>query len=543
MRFHIDGIQCAKCIRKLETLPETLPGLTHLRIDSGANLAYAEIDQQLLSFSQLAMKLNSMGFRPTPILSDSEKITAGHRANRTELIRLAIAAACAGNIMMFSFANYLGSTGIFRSVFSWLSFALYLPVVTYVAWPFYTGALSSLRQKQVSIDLPMAVASLAGFFYSAFELFNGRENFYFDSLSGFLFLILISRWMQGRLQKSFLTRESNETLGLEKMRKLSGEDWYWVPAELLQPGDKIRILRDETVPVDGTVISPRIRISLAWLSGESKSVSLTKNSTIKAGARIISESADIHVQRLTQHTEFGQLLDAAERFSLSNNRFISMSDKWSERLLIAVFAIAALYLTFNVSNDMEESFRRALALIVIACPCAMAFGTPLALSSALRKARKNGLLVRDANVFERCAHIRTLFFDKTGTLTENEISLVEDPESYSDELKSVVLTLEAPSQHPIAYAFRQAFTKSKILTDVTEWSEKPGEGISARIGQDLYEIKKCAQATTACALFKNGELTAQFTFSAQLRVDALSVLEKLRQGGYQTLILSGDSEE
>ena len=148
IRFYVEGIQCSKCVRKLEDLPFSVNGLKRLRVEMGKNLAHAEIDTDVLSFAALAAKISEMGFRPIPVSAEMTDESLMWREDRAELIRLGVAAACAGNIMTFSFANYLGAAEGFSQVFSWLSFLLYLPVLTFVAKPFYLGAWNSLKQKQ-----------------------------------------------------------------------------------------------------------------------------------------------------------------------------------------------------------------------------------------------------------------------------------------------------------------------------------------------------------------------------------------------------------
>jgi Cu+-exporting ATPase len=541
--FYVSGIQCGKCIRKLEDLPLNLAGLKSLRVEMNKSLAYAEVDPKLLEFSGLAAAIQKLGFTPTALTSVRDEITAQKKADRAELIRLAVAAACAGNIMTFSFANYFGDTGSLRSVFSILSFLLYLPVVTYVAYPFYVGAINSLRRKEISIDLPMAIASLAGFVFSSIQLFRGQENIYFDSLSGFLFLILISRWSQRRLQRNFLNLgHLADNFGLERVRLVQAGQISWTQASTLKIGDQIQIQRGETVPVDGDLISQRAQISLSWLSGESKPLSVTAGSRVPAGSKMVSTDATLQVRELIRNTEFGKILATVERFSLSKNRIISLSDRWAQRLLVFVFAVATIYLATAWSTGAEEAIGRALALIIVACPCAMAFGTPLALASALKKARSQGILIRDANVLEKCENIRTLFFDKTGTLTESELSLEQESKAVSQKIRSVVLTLESFSQHPIAYAFRQAFTEDLCLI-AENWKETPGEGVSATIENEFYELKRNPDAGMSCTLFKNGEALQTFTFKAKILPGALESLNELRQQGFKTVLISGDSEE
>lgn len=545
IRFYIEGIKCGKCVRRLENLSLLIPGLQGLRIEMGKSLAYAEIDPQVLTFSKLAEEIAKLGYKPIPLSLEMNDDKVQSQEDRSELIRLGIAAACAGNIMTFSFATYLGDTGAFQPIFFWLSFVLYLPVLTFVAWPFYVGAWNSLRQKQLSIDLPMAVASLSGFVFSTVELFRGKEDIYFDSLSGFLFLILLSRWAQKRLQRKFLRpQELLESMQLTKVRRVHESGWSWTPIEQIHPGDRLILCAPETLPAEAELVSASAHFSMAWLSGESKPKTLLRGAIVPAGARLITGEAQLLAQKPLSQTSFGQILQEIQRFTLSKTRIVSLADKWAQWLLAIVFAVAAIFLISYWSTSSEEAIRRSLALIILACPCAMAFGTPLALASALKRAQRKGLIVRSANVFEKASEIKTIFFDKTGTLTETDLEL-NGHHSASQVYQKIILSLENESMHPIAFAFRKAFDVPEKLPPVDGLREITGMGVSGFIFGKFYELKRNSKpgAEIGCTLFEDHQPILDFTFKAKVKPDCAEVLQSLRRAGYGLILLSGDKKE
>lgn len=553
LRFYISGIRCGKCVRKLEDLPQTLSGLKQLRVEMGNNIAYAQIDKTQTKFSEVADKICELGFSPMalPTAQDEEKIV--RLEDRAEMVRLGIAAACAGNIMTFSFATYLGDTGAFKEVFYWLSFLIYLPVVTYVAWPFYKGAYNSIKQKQLSIDLPMAVASFFGFVFSTVELLRGHDEIYFDSLSGFLFLILLSRWTQKRLQRRFLKPEEiSEGLNLQRARLLKPDNtWAWAPVAHLKNGDRIKMEANEIAPADGALEDRQAHFGMAWLSGEMKPKHFMKAAVIPAGARLAGGEAVLKVVKLLPETGFGELLEKVQRFGLSQNRVVSLADKWAQWLLGIVFTLAIVFLVAYWNVSSEEAIKRSLALIILACPCAMAFGTPLAMASALRRSKTKGLVIRSANVFESVTKVSTIIFDKTGTLTDTELSLSEEPESVPVEIKKIVLALENVSVHPIAFAFRKAFADIADLPVATGVEEIAGSGVAGFVGGKYYEVKRYSAKAetvgslgglTACGLFEDGRKIYDFTFDAAIKAEAAETISGLRSQGYNLLLVSGDNQ-
>lgn len=546
MRFYVSGIRCGKCIRKLEDLPQSLNGLKQLRVEMGNNIAVAQIDKNHISFSQVAEKICELGFVPMaiPTAQDEEKIIRNE--DRTELIRLGVAAACAGNIMTFSFANYLGDTGVFKEIFYWLSFVLYLPVVSYVALPFYKGALNSLKQKQLSIDLPMAVASLSGFIFSTVELLRGHDEIYYDSLSGFLFLILASRWAQKRLQRHYLKPEEiSEGLNLQRARLFNPDgSWTWTPVKNLKINDKIALQANEILPADASLVSSQAHFGMAWLSGEIKPKHFLKHAIVPAGARLANGEVTLQVMNLLPNTNFGELLDKVQKFSLSQNRIVSLADKWAQWLLGTVFSLAFIFIFMYWNVSSEEAIKRTLALVILACPCAMAFGTPLAVASALRRSKASGLVIRSANIFESVAKVDTIIFDKTGTLTDTELSLMESAKLIPEEIKKIVLALENISVHPIAFAFRKAFNEITAFPDVSSPSENIGTGVAGQIGKHFYELKKSFNVSkiTGCQLFKDGIPIYEFTFDAAIKPEAKEIIQNLRRSGYNLMLVSGDQK-
>lgn len=520
-----------------------IKGLKRVQVEMGKNLAHVEINPREITFSELAEKIVELGFKPIPLSPEMDHESIQKREDRAELIRLAVAGACAGNIMTFSFATYLGADQAFFWIFSWLSLALYIPVVTYVAKPFYLGAWNSLKQRHISIDLPMAVASFSGFVFSTVELLRGKEDIYFDSLSGFVFLILLSRWAQKRLQRKFLQpQELLESLQLERVRRMHETGWAWAPVETLVPGERILLCAPEILPAEAELVSTSAHFSMAWLSGESKPRTLLRGAPVPAGARLINGEAQLIARKPLRETSFGQILQEVQNFSLSKNRVVSMADRWAQWLLATVFLTALVFLFSYWQVSSEEAIRRSLALIILACPCAMAFGTPLALASALRKSQRKGLVVRSANVFEKVKEVKTIFFDKTGTLTETDLVLKQSTESIPQVYQKIILTLENESMHPIAFAFRRAIVTPENLPPVDGLREVPGVGVSGFIFGKFYELKNNTKygSDIGCTLFEDHLPVLTFIFESQLKPDCLAVLNSLRSKGYQLKLLSGD---
>lgn len=545
-RFHVSGVSCARCVSKIESLPLTTHGLLSVQMDLGTHVARVEFDPALTSLGRIATAIAALGFKPVPIERGEDAAEFERREARAHLIRLAVAAFCAGNIMTFAFATYLGAPAEWSRVFGWLSFALYLPVLTFVAYPFYRGAWDSLRRRQISIDLPMAIASASGFVFSTIELARGRDDYYFDSLSGFLLLILVSRFLQRRLQSRYLQVSSlAEGLNVHRVRLLDGRGWSWRPLDVVKPGDRILLHAPEVSPADAELVTGRAPFSLAWLSGESKPKTFLRGGLVPAGARLLTGEAHLIVRRPLPETSLGRILQDVQKFSLAKSRIGGAADRWAQVLLASVFVVAAAFVAVYWHVSPEEAIRRALALIILACPCAMAFGTPLALAAALKRSRRLNLAVRDAAVFEEVAEIDTVYFDKTGTLTETELVLGGTSVDLTPVYKKIILSLENESLHPIAFALRHAFGDLDALPTVEGAREIAGIGVSGFVYGRFYEIKRdhSVPEQTGCAFFEEDRLIARLHFQGRLKPDCAETLERLRKRGLRLFMLSGDGPE
>ncbi|MGE4131125.1 MAG: heavy metal translocating P-type ATPase [Bdellovibrionales bacterium] len=545
MDFYVGGIKCSKCIRKIEDLAFVTAGVEEVSVDLSRNRVRVRISDDAPGFGEFADELVRLGYEPVPLAIEESEDKWMAKENRAELIRLAVAAACAGNIMTFSFANYFGVAGPLQQIFGWISFLLYLPVVTYVAWPFYQGAWSSLKRRQVSIDLPMAIASSTGFLFSTVQLARSQSDYYFDSISGFLFLILLSRFVQRRMQRRALSAQlSAQDFTSHQARVFSGREWEWRTVESLVVGDEILVLQDETIPADLNPQESAV-VSLAVVSGESSPKIFLPGSIIPAGATLMSEKLRARVETPLAQSQFGVLLNEVRRFSLTRTKWINQADSWAQTLLIVVFAVAAANLALTWSHGPETAIRTSLALLILACPCAMAFGTPLAMAFALKAIRSAGLLVRDANVLVAAADVKTIVFDKTGTITDSELALLGPTTEIPDVYQRVILSLENGSFHPIAFSLRAALSPMGPLPPVDGWREVPGKGVSGYVYGRFFELRADGQESRfiTCGLYEDGILLFNLEFSYKLRPGADKTIEDLRRQGFAVKLVSGDHKD
>lgn len=545
MKFYVEGIRCAKCVSKIENIKNQNTDLSTLEVDLAHQTATVELKNSDNSFAQFASAIDALGFRAIPLKPQDDPAEQWNLESRKDLIRIAVAAFCAGNIMMFAFAIYFGLEGDLKQIFEWLQLIFYIPVVSFVAWPFYRGLIQGLRSRTLSIDGPMAIASFLGFAVSTWNLVRNEGSIYYDSTAGFLFLILATRYFQKRTRFEYLRFLRPQSLSeIFKARLKIHDGWVWVPSTQLGRDQTVLVEKNEWVPADGILMSSQAVLDLSVLDGESRPRWVQKGFPIKAGSKLLSDAAEISVLKSGTQTLLGNLLSSLKSVSIDETDSSSVSNKASQWLLGVVLSLAFLTLSFGFFYDFETYFERAFALLVLACPCAMAFGTPLAFSFSMKKAQEKGMLIKSAAVFEKIRDIKNIYLDKTGTLTGRmwsltSSSLEEVPVSY----RQIILALEASSQHPVAFALRDIWSEVSELPEVENF-EALTHGVTGTINGEFWKFCGFTENDQKWfGLFKNQELLWKFKLQSQLREGASRFVDFLRRHKMNIFLLSGDDQK
>ncbi len=543
--FYAEGLHCSSCVHLLEKLPEFYSEIVSARVHFSSSTVAVKLTGQA-SLGQVAFVLKELGYSPSLLLGQ-DNIRERHLAeNRSYLNRIAVAGFCAGNTMLFVIPVYAGLAGKWAQVFNWLSFALFLPILFYSAMPFYRGAWNSLKYQVVNVDLPIVIAMLSGFILSSFNLFRGQGEIYFDSTASFLFFILSARYLLKRVQQNYLSPSNLKSFfNGEKYEVQVGNETRSMPWSALKSGQVINVKQSQALPSDAELLSTHATVDLSLFNGESFPRVFAKGMKLFAGSKVLDREISIQLTSDFANSKLGQLLSQLDEGVLSKSPFINLTDKLAQKLILTVFTIAVLFFIFYAAIDPVAAFNRSLALIVLACPCALAFGSPLTFALALKKAQQKGLLLKDASTLEKLLEIKNVFFDKTGTLTEGQLKLsYTEPAVMPLELQQIILSLEAPSYHPLAFALRRAWPLPEQFYSVEKFEEVLGRGVRGEICGSTYEIKNLSESTheseIAIEVLKNQKSICRLYFSDELRSDSAPVVAELKSQGIECFLLSGD---
>lgn len=563
--FYLEGVHCAACLWLVERLPQVVPGVRDARLDFARRLARIRWQPAATQLSKIARALDSLGYPPHPVRHGSEALLR-QAEERRQWVHLGVAGAIAGNVMLLAFALYggwyHGMASGFRVLFQVVSAALAL---LSLAWPgrvFFRSAWASLKTRRLHMDVPIALGLSAGFIGGIVNTVRGSGEVYFDSVTALVFLLLVGRVIQDRQQRrAFDAVAMLSSLTPRNARRVQENGVVEVPLEALRQGDQVEVRAGDSVPADGTLIEGTAAFDLALLTGESVPQRLTVGQEVHAGAVNRSDRVVVEVTRTGAQTRVGRLMTLVEESARKRAPWVKLADRLASRFVAAVLVFAAITAAIWVPRDPEAALQHVVALFIVACPCALALATPLAVAAAIGRAARNGVLIKGGEALEAIAHPGTLFLDKTGTLTAGAMQLTEW--SGSDQARSAAWALEARSAHPMARAFCAAAEQAGVQrVSADEVEEQLGGGVtglvhgrqvalgSVRFLESLgiaindswsEQLQRTLQRGWSPVLVaEEGKLVGLAAFGDPLRDDAHATLLSLQQQGWKVEILSGD---
>lgn len=558
MNFYVEGIECAACLWLIEKIPSFVPEIESLNLNMSDNTATVNFtaDNKFSSFPETLKKL---GYRAHPLKIDEDASGLKKKENRKSLIRISIAAVCAGNIMLLSAAIYSGARGVFEEQFLLLNLILSLPVVTYCSLPFYKSVLGSVRAGRATVDIPIVLVITAGFTISAYNYLRGSPEVYFDSITMFVFLLLASRYflrsVQDRLNDSEPLAKSLFSSNRVLVRDEGAKQFFYQPVEYLEPGHRIKLARGDRFPADGILMSRNAEVNLSVLTGENIPKTVSKGEIVYAGSILDSDMALLDVTGTGASTRIGKILDEVENNYRSKISLSTYSDRYATVFTFAVGIIAAVsFLAVSSYYGASEALDRTIAFILISCPCAFVFVMPLSFGLFLKASSENGILIKDARIFDKLPRVRNIFFDKTGTLTRGVYRILSwDTGTLTEADRAAVLAIERESEHPVARAIVTRLSDGNLdIPKVSSFRHIYSKGVEGRVSGHLYSLTAEAGEAwaneineiiaTRIVIRKDGEPVSEILLGDSLKEDAKFVVTELGKRGYSIYVLSGDRD-
>jgi heavy metal translocating P-type ATPase len=541
--FQLGGLWCGSCGWLIEHALGALPGVASAEVIFTSDLLKVRYAPQQLPPERILERVRSVGYRASEYTGAT---TGSSHQHRDLLLRLGVAAFLWMNVMMLSVVIY---ASYFQAIAA--SFARYLPLlllvlttpaVFYCAAPILRLAWAGARHRAIRMESLLAIGILTAYGYSAAATFTDGAHVYFDTVCAIVTLVLAGKAIE-RAAKENSARAVTllHRLMPNKARLVQDGRERFVAIDALRPDALFRVKPGERIPADGVIAEGRSHADESVLTGESAPQPKGPGDPVVCGSINTGNPLDIRATRVGAGSTLAHIARMVEQAAASRTGIERAVDRVSRLFVPAVLAIALVAFAFGGPI-------RAIAVLVIACPCALGIATPLALTAAVAAAGRRGILVSDTRVLETIRDINVVVLDKTGTVTTGEFTLLEA--SGDTTRMAEVAAVEAHSNHPIAKALTARYSGGLRAVDVVA---HPGMGISGVVNGARYFIGNRALAELLCGagLSLPNQTTHLFgwdsavrgglSFGDRVRGDAPALCSALRARGIRTILLSGDS--
>ncbi len=569
----LEGIRCSACLWLNEQHLRKLDGIIDVQIDANSHQARVKWDPARLKLSAILAAVADIGFIAHPFDPTRREQLLKEQKSRS-IERLLFAGFLMMPVMSFQIAGYwiggpdeAGNYQLFESLGRWFMLLVVTIVLAYSGQDFFKGAWRDLKHKQLGMDVPVVLGLSTAWVGSAVSTVLGHGDVYFDSIVMFVFFVLLARvWeLRGRLESANALDETLKIMPRTAMR--IGPDGVAEQVSVLDllPGDKLRLLPGENVPVDGRLLSEASTFDESLLTGEAIPVLRQKGDMLVGGACNVDQPIEIEVTKNSGASTMMEIHQMIARGLNERPKYAQIADRIAPWFVGIVLVIALATLGFWLLYDPARALPNLIAVLIVTCPCALALATPVALAiSASGFARLNVLPMR-MTALEPLSKATVLAFDKTGTLTLGQPTLAA--QWGPTNALPIAAQLEAKSEHPFARALRGELAKSGAVIDSTlAVRNYPGKGVEAkidgtkwRLGTEGFALSEAHILPAAAESWRAAQLShgrsvvtladgnglhAMFAFEDALRVGVADSLNELQKMGFHKItILSGDNAE
>ena len=564
--IQIGGMTCQSCASRIEKVLNKKDFVQQAGVNFASEEAQITFDEKQISVEQLIQIIQKTGF--TAQLKQEQAALPQERNISWRLILL----------WLINVPFLIGMLGMMLGRHDWMlppmwQMALATIVQFGLAIPFYKSAWGSIKGGLANMDVLVSLGTLTIYFYSVFMLFympymshdHGSANIYFEASVMVLGFVSLGKFLEDRTKKHSLN-----SLGLllqltpKQVRVQRNGEWQTVPLNQIQVGELLRANQGERIAADGVVEEGTCWCDESHLTGESLPEMKKSGSQVLAGAMVTDGSLVYRSQQLGSQTLLGDMMNALSEAQGSKAPISRFADKVAAVFVPTVIGIALLtfLLTWWLQQDVVTALIHGVAVLVIACPCALGLATPAAIMVGMGKAVKQGIWFKDAAAMEESAHVNAVVLDKTGTLTEGKPQVVAFWQAQSavyseDEIYALAAAIEQSATHPLAKALVQAaMAKNVALPAVQHIQTDVGQGIqgeiehigTVKVGKPAYcgltlptNLDPVWQIASIVAVAVNDEPVAAFALADALKPDSQKVIQRLQAHNINVYIMSGDN--
>lgn len=551
--FKIPVIHCSSCIWLLESLHTLNENINYSQVNFTRKNVQISFNHNELKLSDLAKFLTNLGYKPVINLETADK--KEETFDKTLVIKLAIAGFAFGNGMFFSYPEYaadiMGTTDYYwenyKHLFRFIMFLLATPVVFYSASDYFKSAWFGLKNKIVNIDVPIVLGILMLYGRSIYEVLTNYGAGYFDTLCGLLFFMLLGKLFQKRTYSALSYDRDYKSFYPIAVTKVdfNGKQENILLSDL-RIGDRIMVRNQEIIPVDAILINGEGNIDNSFITGESASIPKKAGDKIFAGGKQVGSALELEVIKTVNQSYLTQLWnkEAFKKYETGLDTLTNEISKYFTFIILGITLIAGIYWA---QIDFEKMFQVVAAILIIACPCALALSAPFTFGHVMRILGRNKFYVKDTLTIEKISKIDTLVFDKTGTITHHKKSNInfEGNEMAEFDLKNIKSLLKN-SNHPLSKSLYEFLAMEDEYFPVENFREIPGKGYEAEVRGNLYRIGSAKlvgldskNLETAVHISRNEVYLGKYIFENEYREDLNALFKTLSD--HKIHILSGDN--
>lgn len=567
------GMTCAACSNRIEKVLNRDAGVEHANVNLTTENATIAYNPEMTSTDDLIKKIQKIGYDAKPKQAASEKSSQKEQELKHKRTKLIISAILAAPLLLTMFVHLFGMQIPHIFMNPWFQFALATPVQFIIGWQFYVGAYKNLRNGSANMDVLVALGTSAAYFYSLYEMIkwlsltNYTPHLYFETSAVLITLILFGKYLETRA-KTQTTNALSELLNLQakEARVLRNQEELMIPLNEVVQGDHLIIKPGEKIPVDGKVIKGTTSIDESMLTGESIPIEKVQNDNVIGSTMNKNGSITVEATKVGKDTALASIIKVVEEAQGSKAPIQRLADIISGYFVPIVVGIALLtfivWITLVQTGQFEPALVAAIAVLVIACPCALGLATPTSIMVGTGKAAENGILFKGGEHIERTHQVNTVVLDKTGTLTNGK-PVVTDFDG-DDKVLQLLASAEKGSEHPLAESIVSYAKKNHIpFLEVAHFEAIPGHGIKATIdGKSLcvgnrkfmieeniainsaeIQLSRFEQdGKTAMMIAIDSELKGTIAVADTVKASTSEAIQQLHDLDIEVVMLTGDNE-
>ncbi len=551
--LYIPHIHCSSCIWILENLQRLQSGISTSQVNFPNKKVRITFNPEKTTLKQIVEMLCSIGYEPYISLDNFDKDKT--KVDRSLIYKIGVAFFCFGNIMLLSFPEYFEVNEFwidqYKGFFRWLIFGISLPAFLYSASGYYVAAWKSIKQGMLNIEIPIALGIVVMFIRSTVDIVLNYGQGFFDSMCGLIFFMLLGKLFQQKTYE-FLSfeRDYKSYFPIAITKILTDGKEVAVQVYDIVKGDRLLIRNQELIPVDGILISEQAAIDYSFVTGEAIPIEKKSGDKIFAGGKLLGKVIEMEVLFSVSQSYLTQLWSNDVFQKKVDQKHKSSTDKISRYFTPGLLLLAFGSFGYWVFIDVAIAFNVFTAILIVACPCALALTAPFTLGNVLRILGNRKFYLKNATVVEQLAKVDTIVFDKTGTITTNKKTAItyEGEALNTLELQLLNNALRG-SNHPLSRRLYE-FIPYQNKIPVVHFEEIIGKGIYAefkegtiKIGssQFLQHMSENTHKKTKVHVEINGIYKGSYIFNNQYRVGLEQLFESLSKK-YNLIILSGDND-